>query len=683
MKLTKAYIVEKVNNQYRVRIPIYHGIEGSSNYTPDEELPLATASTIKGANNIYLVGDVVYVDFEENDLSKPVIFGALMLDDYSKGYPDMQVDSLTATGKVVLPESTSIGKVTSTEIAALAGIKGNIQNQIHSILTCNSTFEANYNSNEFRDSATWIIEDNGIAVKSKLLDDVTELPIDTYALIQAKAKSTLGSKIVTVGDEDNPIELIQSDGYDNDYRFRLNWHGVNTVENDAVKMSMGLYARNYWKINASNLKDGSRYLMQPEYTWRPTIQSYTSRKELALATINADEANSKVVNTGYYPYSMQLNPDGGDIYLGRSGAVSVIDHDDSNWQEGSNKGKKQGIQIGDVFLFVDDSNKLKQHDINTGVITQVGSGVGGSSGTAYFTHAQITINNKTIYNSKFMVSGSTVYSETESGYISNGTIYRLSPDGTIIYKYVNNIYQGVDSNIEVTYSDPIINIDGNKEKSGTFKIGGYTYNITHVSFAAPYIRYQDTAISGDPKYRELSRAGLYAANTDEEGILDTIHLLAGYIEFKIELLLGVSVAGENVVVPVTAVSSVQLGTLHSLASDGKTIQLDLASQVGYGWDNMMLHFIIQVTPEFRQIEDIVTLNIKNVTNFITIIDLSDDNVVAMHKARLLSSERVSDTQVITEIATVNVNAVYHAVDTSDVSISTVKQTDNNSYEESI
>ena len=39
--IRRARIVEKVGSKYRVRVPIYHGIEGSANYVVDKNLPLA------------------------------------------------------------------------------------------------------------------------------------------------------------------------------------------------------------------------------------------------------------------------------------------------------------------------------------------------------------------------------------------------------------------------------------------------------------------------------------------------------------------------------------------------------------------------------------------------------------------------------------------------------------------
>ena len=339
MKLTKAYIVEKKDNTYKVRIPIYHGIEGSSNATTDDELPYATVATIKGAANIYTAGDIVYVDFEENDLSKPVIIGGLLLDKKTNSTLDIDFDSINVKTRAILPATTTIGNVTATELGTLKGISKNIQKQFNDILNYSSTYDATYITNQFDDNAKWILEDNGLIVQSNFLDENTEQQIDSLAYIQATKKT--GSKTFVIDEE---TTLYQSDGYDKDYRLRLNWQGVNVIKNDAVKMSMGLYARNYWNLEGNVIgvdAQGNKILgnlAQPEYTWRPTIQSYTNRRDLSQAEINANTYNEKKINTGYFPYSMQLNPDGGDVLIGRGGLVTVVDHQDDAWVEGQTIG---------------------------------------------------------------------------------------------------------------------------------------------------------------------------------------------------------------------------------------------------------------------------------------------------------------------------------------------------------
>ena len=712
MKLTKAYIVEKKDNTYKVRIPIYHGIEGSSNATTDDELPYATVATIKGAANIYTAGDIVYVDFEENDLSKPVIIGGLLLDKKTNSTLDIDFDSINVKTRAILPATTTIGNVTSTELGTLKGISKNIQKQFNDILNCSSTYDATYITNQFDDNAKWILEDNGLIVQSNFLDENTEQQIDTFNHILATHQTANKTFTLTDGSI-----LYQSDGYDKDYRLRLNWQGVNVIKNDAVKMSMGLYARNYWNLEKGNKLDsvlpqgyiqldaikldgecyfvtdyftklntkveicfdkasavnkwlfGSRtasgakdtfglyinssnalwfqmsgstpgiistgsllntsvtaivdrnymiingvqinnssfninqhtesttplcigtmsdsnqydarrfigeirsfiiyeddvivrhyvpcknenltvglyevkqgrfivpqgagnvsagtssignYLAQPEYTWRPTIQSYTNRSDLAQATINANTHNEKKINTGYFPYSMQLNPDGGDVLIGRGGLVSIIDHHDDAWQEGVNPGEKQGLQIGKVFIFADDKNSLKQQDIATGITKPIGSSnaSGGAAGANFFVLADNWVN----------TSGSFVQTLTNS-FTFNGIIYRISLDGSKLY-YKDGTEE---VSIETTYVEEV-NYNSGVYKYFTFEINGNTYQLYHRGYVSPYVDIN--------KSRQVAIEGLfkqYAHVDEQENITyDLERVYSGFVELSVELTLGMA-----------------------------------------------------------------------------------------------------------------------------------------------
>lgn len=741
MKLTKAYIVEKKDNTYKVRIPIYHGIEGSSNATTDDELPYATVATIKGAANIYTAGDIVYVDFEENDLSKPVIIGGLLLDKKTNSTLDIDFDSINVKTRAILPATTTIGNVTATELGTLKGISKNIQKQFNDILNCSSTYDATYITNQFDDNAKWILEDNGLIVHSNFLDENTEQQIDSLAYIQATKKT--GSKTFVINEE---TTLYQSDGYDKDYRLRLNWQGVNVIKNDAVKMSMGLYARNYWDLSKGKTVSG-QILAQPEYTWRPTIQSYTNRRELAQATINANTQNEKKINTGYFPYSMQLNPDGGDVLIGRGGLVSIIDHHDDAWQEGVNPGEKQGLQIGKVFIFADDKNSLKQQDIVTGITKPIGSSnaSGGAAGANFFVLADNWVN----------TSGSFVQTLTNS-FTFNGIIYRISLDGSKLYYKdgteevsIETIYVG-----EVNYNSGVY-------KYFTFEINGNTYKLYHRGYVSPYVDIN--------KSRQVAIEGLfkqYAHVDEQENITyDLERVYSGFIELSVELTLGmaanvsfssnsfsvthngvttkytisvntngdgtltISTGGSVSIVgyafelttpdgvrttykitynsgsttagiitqfiarmPITASEKIQLGSLATMSSvntvsnsgaSKKTyvpVWLDLQATMGLGWENIYYNFILEITPTIVNPSD---------SNFQDVITLDITN-----KGNYISTFDLSTDNVINftkgnlvmsnkQLATVNVSAHYIGVDVSGVYQSTITPIDNPDYTETI
>ena len=133
--VTKGIIEEIINiYQAKVRLPVYDGFADTKNATPSNELTIASICNIPNIYNTIAVGDIVYVAFEDNDLGNPVILGQLYKEEMNT-LADIKLNSaninqLTVNKNASLPQNTSIGSISSKEIAALSGIKDNIQNQI-------------------------------------------------------------------------------------------------------------------------------------------------------------------------------------------------------------------------------------------------------------------------------------------------------------------------------------------------------------------------------------------------------------------------------------------------------------------------------------------------------------------------------------------------------------------------
>lgn len=106
-------IIEEVKSKYsyKVRIPLYHKIKNSPGCTSSDKLPYATVCTIPGVNPIYQEGDVVWVDFENDELGMPVIKGLLYKESESNALSDINCNSLNVQLESVLPSSTKIGDV--------------------------------------------------------------------------------------------------------------------------------------------------------------------------------------------------------------------------------------------------------------------------------------------------------------------------------------------------------------------------------------------------------------------------------------------------------------------------------------------------------------------------------------------------------------------------------------------
>lgn len=100
--ITKAIIEQIESDGYhaKVRIPIFHKIEDVPGSTPFKELPTALISYAPGIKPNFSVGDVVYVAFENDQYSEPVIIGALLNDNYEYNSGSIITDSIRLTFNV-------------------------------------------------------------------------------------------------------------------------------------------------------------------------------------------------------------------------------------------------------------------------------------------------------------------------------------------------------------------------------------------------------------------------------------------------------------------------------------------------------------------------------------------------------------------------------------------------------
>ena len=141
--LMKAVIVEREykdaftpSNKFKVRIPVLHGDGVAQDSTKDPLLPSATVCGVPNSDYNYQAGDVVFVDFEENDYGKPVIMGSLYTtESRTNTLPNLRVGTLDATpvnregvpsaNRVNLPENTTIGDITYKDLKSLIALRNN------------------------------------------------------------------------------------------------------------------------------------------------------------------------------------------------------------------------------------------------------------------------------------------------------------------------------------------------------------------------------------------------------------------------------------------------------------------------------------------------------------------------------------------------------------------------------
>lgn len=181
----KAIIVSIEDNGYKakVRIPFFNRALNTTNALPDDNLTTASICTLPGCNPVYFPGDIVYVDFEANDMSKPVILGVL--------YRDQKLSSINIDSKSInvelfskLPADTSIGEIDKTAINSLTRISGNIQNQFTQILALIQTAGGSANITVDEDDHLVIVDNEGDEKLPKYNGPftATSLPDTSYEL---------------------------------------------------------------------------------------------------------------------------------------------------------------------------------------------------------------------------------------------------------------------------------------------------------------------------------------------------------------------------------------------------------------------------------------------------------------------------------------------------------------------
>ena len=128
--VTKAIVENIIDNSHiTVRIPVLDRIENSSTGTPLNSCQTASVCSLPNIEYNFNIGDIVFVDFEDNNMDSPVILGYLYGVNNSK--IDGNVLSLLVDSCSKLSDNVSIGEVSKDDIGCLHGIKTNIQNSIN------------------------------------------------------------------------------------------------------------------------------------------------------------------------------------------------------------------------------------------------------------------------------------------------------------------------------------------------------------------------------------------------------------------------------------------------------------------------------------------------------------------------------------------------------------------------
>lgn len=132
--LTKGYIQAVISpHSVRVRLPIFNKVENVQGATPVEELATAPICTLPHFVQNPQIGDIVFVDFEEDQYSHPVVLGYLSIENNRPNFVDVTLEDLTALGKTRLGTDTTIGDIDYKNIATLKGVEKPLTEEFNSL----------------------------------------------------------------------------------------------------------------------------------------------------------------------------------------------------------------------------------------------------------------------------------------------------------------------------------------------------------------------------------------------------------------------------------------------------------------------------------------------------------------------------------------------------------------------
>ena len=119
-------IIEEVlsSDKIKVRCPTIDKIKTAD--LCNNELNTSVICNLPGTYSIQRAGDVVFVGFENNNFSLPVVLGYLFLNNNIKSLNSIKIKSLVVNIDTILPKNTSIGKINWYELNNLSGLSNNL-----------------------------------------------------------------------------------------------------------------------------------------------------------------------------------------------------------------------------------------------------------------------------------------------------------------------------------------------------------------------------------------------------------------------------------------------------------------------------------------------------------------------------------------------------------------------------
>lgn len=121
----KAIVVSRTkdDNKIYITIPVLDGSNSKENFKGVNKR-LATVCSLPGCTPIYATGDIVYVDFEEDNMAYPVVIGSLLSSESKSSIINLDAESLTVNVNTQLSEDTAIGNTMYDQIAFAGSSEG-------------------------------------------------------------------------------------------------------------------------------------------------------------------------------------------------------------------------------------------------------------------------------------------------------------------------------------------------------------------------------------------------------------------------------------------------------------------------------------------------------------------------------------------------------------------------------
>lgn len=194
-------IVESVisKTELKVRIPFLNGAREQVDSATTDELPSASVCQIPNVDFEISIGDIVWIEFENNRWESPVIIG--FLNNSPKTTVDYTAKNINVSQSATLPTDTRIGEVLPSEIDCLRGVTQNLGDYLQNTSPCYIIDLTGYSDGDTFDiSLLQQIPDGSFLIAEK--ESVAGTKV-FYPLLE-KTKITIGDDISQLEMEDYP-----------------------------------------------------------------------------------------------------------------------------------------------------------------------------------------------------------------------------------------------------------------------------------------------------------------------------------------------------------------------------------------------------------------------------------------------------------------------------------------------